>query len=383
MSYRSRTIAGQISRGHGTDGPGYLTHQGTFEEVESEPNDLSLLGKIDCGGPFRLHRDRSYHSFGKIVGDDRWDGSDVVISFALDAHPTEPTQLGMWAQGATAISRCEPTAPIEPLLQTAAETYSDGLPSMVGRHTWRERALKARNAGHEFLNIEFGWLPLLSDIQNFAHAVINGHKIISDFRAGSGRNERVGYAFPTVTSTQTVYGDVVIYHGASTSVATATPGTRSITTSSRTWFKGCFSYFIPVGDDVWSKGARYTAYADKLLGLKVTPEVLWNIAPWSWADDWFGNFGDVLHNVSAIGNDGLVLKYGYIMSQAETNDLVTSSTKQIQPGVQWTAAQYGRDIVYKRRFPSSPYGFGVSDGSLSAVQKAIIGALGLTHGGHR
>jgi len=117
--------------------------------------------------------------------------------------------------------------------------------------------------------------------------------------------------------------------------------------------------------------------SDHLLGWKVTPETLWNIAPWSWAVDWFTNTGDVMTNISNLGKDGLVLQYGYSMShrlreargvgvfreRGSSNDITLSRT--------WLSE-------WKQRMPATPYGFGVDLGGLTPKQIAIVAALGLS-----
>jgi hypothetical protein len=129
--------------------------------------------------------------------------------------------------------------------------------------------------------------------------------------------------------------------------------------------------------------ARQVAIADKLLGARITPEVLWNLTPWSWAVDWFTNVGDVIHNVSRFMNDGLVMHYGYIMrKRSVTREYshsggvvrVANGTKPI--GI---LTQKFKTTV-KERASATPWGFGLTFGSFTNRQKAIMAALGLTRG---
>jgi len=122
----------------------------------------------------------------------------------------------------------------------------------------------------------------------------------------------------------------------------------------------------------------YSNFATKLLGLDLNPETLWEMAPWSWAVDWFTNAGDVIHNVNAWSSDGLVLKYGYIMEHTIVRDIYT-----------WVGdTRFKPDTVYpdvvvlvtetKLRRRATPFGFGLTFSSLTKRQKAIAAALGLT-----
>ena len=152
-------------------------------------------------------------------------------------------------------------------------------------------------------------------------------------------------------------------------------GTRTKTGVSQSWFSGAFRYHIPAGDDVVSKLKQHVSYADKLLGVRITPELMWNLAPWTWAADWFANTGDILHNISALGSDGLAMQYGYMMHS--TNTYETASWKgnsgSTKYGGSWT-----RNKDMKMRLGASPYGFSLTWDGLSNRQLAIAAAIGAT-----
>jgi hypothetical protein len=143
------------------------------------------------------------------------------------------------------------------------------------------------------------------------------------------------------------------------------------------WFTGAFTYYLPDGFDAKNKWDVIKLEADKLYGISLTPETLWNLAPWSWAADWFGTFGDVLANFSDYRQDGLVMPYGYMMEHS----IVT--TTYTLPGVrlrgyptQTFSLSLSREVKKRRR--ATPYGFGITFDSFSTRQKAILAALGIT-----
>jgi hypothetical protein len=111
---------------------------------------------------------------------------------------------------------------------------------------------------------------------------------------------------------------------------------------------------------------------------------LWNIAPWSWAVDWFTNTGDVIHNISTLGFDGLVMQYGYAMRQStllsDQRFVTTGSAGRIPFGWEFQRQEV---LEYKQRIAANPYGFGITDLSLSSRQLGILAALGLTQGARR
>jgi len=123
--------------------------------------------------------------------------------------------------------------------------------------------------------------------------------------------------------------------------------------------------------------------ANHLFGVIPTPEVVWELTPWSWAVDWFTNVGDVMSNVSSFITDGLVLQYGYIMEHTRVFGEIVCTVPPSQVG------QYGltggvlkRTYVreYKTRIHADPYGFGIDDTTLTKRQLSILGALGLSKG---
>jgi hypothetical protein len=84
-------------------------------------------------------------------------------------------------------------------------------------------------------------------------------------------------------------------------------------------------------------------------------------------------------NISQLNQSGTVLLYGYIMSSSRTEETIIARAGGFNPGSTVGIRTHLRE--FKKRLPSHPYGFGVTDGDLSVAQKAILVALGLSHGG--
>jgi hypothetical protein len=285
-------------------------------------------------------------------------------------QPITLTSSQLNSAGTTAIARTEPTDPSF-AMSTFVGELREGLPGVVGSRLWKEQAAVARGAGSEYLNYEFGWKPLVSDVKKFANAVSNSHDIISGYRAGSGKKIRRRMVFPPGGSSRSFSGQV----GSLPSSAGSFTGSGTISLENKTWFSGCFTYHVPMSDPQTADLKRYYSYARKLLGVEITPEVLWNLAPWSWAADWFGTAGDVFHNISALGRDGLVLRYGYVMAQSKLVTSFAGRNTGVNPKVSGTST-YTK--IVQQRQPATPYGFGVDLKSLSASQTAVLVALGLS-----
>jgi hypothetical protein len=286
--------------------------------------------------------------------------------------------------GTTAIARCKPTNNVADVATFLAELYSDGLPKLFGASLWEGKVKLANSVGEEYLNKEFGWDPLLGDLNSILYSITHAHTVLSQYERDSGKVVRRRYEFP-IERTQTdefftldpygiqPYDPVLI----DTSVPRS-PVRKMTRTWKRRWFSGAFTYHLP--SDYYSRNAMVSAAskASTLLGLDLTPNVLWNAAPWSWAVDWFSNAGDVVTNLSDWSTDGLVLKYGYIM---EHSFITHTYYLDGPPGYKTKGVHVSPVIACletKRREVATPFGFGLSWSGLSPRQIAIAAALGLT-----
>jgi len=259
---------------------------------------------------------------------------------------------------------------------------------MLGASKWQERARTARdlykNAGDEYLNVQFGWKPLVSDISDTAFGIVSADRLMEQAMRDSGKVVRRRYNFPP---TESISETVVLDGVNATKVAGSDRSslytdvrfkgrvTRIREITKRQWFSGAFTYHLPnYGEGLVGQARR----ANQLLGLSVTPEVLWNLTPWSWAVDWFSNVGDVIHNVQQMASNGLVLKYGYIMEHSIVSDSYSFSgptgfkTSDVHPLVVKLVTET------KIRRKATPFGFGLTLGGLSSTQKAIMAALGMS-----
>lgn len=286
------------------------------------------------------------------------------------------------ALGATAISRCRPTSSAAELSVAMGETYKDGLPHLVGAQTWRERTLQAKNAGDEYLNTVFGWVPLVNDITDFSKAVSDSGSILNQYDADKGHVIRRRYSFPTIEErSEQALGSatpegVFLDSGA---LGLSSPGLYTVTTVQRInrWFSGAFVYGVPNGIFPGGPIADQAAKADKLLGVSLTPDVLWNLSPWSWAADWFTNVGDVLSTVSDMASQGLVMQYGYFMEHTVhektyslANAAINGQTLKLPSATLVTET--------KSRSKASPFGFGITWDGFNSSQLAILAALGIS-----
>lgn len=298
----------------------------------------------------------------------------------FDWAPTASTDNQLDAMATTAISRIIPTNPLVSAAAFLGE-MREGLPKL-GIETWSARTSRARSAGGDYLNAEFGWKPLISDVQKFAYIVKNSDRIIAKYEADSGKLLRRQYEWPPEGSTEVTHmgtGHRPVPWGNSSGLFRPDHVgllSRSRTTRVRRWLEATFTYYLPPRGST----ARDIAIANKLYGVRVTPDVLWQLTPWSWAADWMTNAGDIASNVSSFMSDGLVMPYAYIMEErvhSEEWNLSQIGYKSY-PGMHHLRQTFTTTV--KKRRQGTPFGFGFDFDGLTTRQGAIIAALGLSRG---
>lgn len=377
-----------------------------YTESEGHARDRST-GQYMSGGPFFTRR--LEYRLDKTVQVDKAQGGSfagydgpVYCAFPTDAmmktldfDPIEwDVSFPSDADGATAISRCSPRSPHAQAGQALVETQRDGLPAIYGAKTWQSRALALKNAGDEYLNHIYGWVPLVNDVRSSADAVSRSGSIAQQWKERAGSNTRRGYEFPTEEQSDSLEttGYMARFPGYYTGYLYADGKVPNVTVTktivTKRWFRGNFTFAMPSSDDFWRRHEESGQKARELLGLQLNPELLWEVAPWSWAVDWFSNIGDVMSNITDYQNAGQVMRYGYMME--ETIESITISQDEIhfrhQPP--WPAMEKANYhlgpvsssivITTKRRSEANPFGFGIGWEGLSPLQLSIAAALGIS-----
>jgi len=287
--------------------------------------------------------------------------------------------------GATALSLTNPLKSQNQLVVSLIELYREGIPKMVGIKglmdimSGRSRNV-AREGGSEFLNYQFGWVPLISDIMSLAETSLKIDKILRDLEDFRNSEKRRRFEFdPQFVNDSFRRGRLT---SATPNMTWGFQG-RNVTAdplivrqmSTKTWFSGAFRFYSPDLSPTTDYLRDIRTKAAHLLGLRLTPDTIWELTPWSWLIDYFANIGNVLSNISYIGNDGLVLRYGYIMQSVElTADVSLPGIKPLGGAVD---VQEQVTLVRKVRRRALPYGFSLKAEDFSPQQWAILGALGM------
>lgn len=251
----------------------------------------------------------------------------------------------------------------------------------------KESLSKGINPGGEFLNYHFGWKPFVSDLRRIYNLWKSVDKqlaqIIRDNGKGVKHSAQIGKTREVLDSETKFwpYAGVNVYGfpGDYQNVDGSTVYTRETTRETKVWYVGKYQYYIPdVSSSQWKTKAKLA-----LFGALPTPELVWELVPFSWLIDWAVNVEDVVSNVSSNAVDNLVQQYSYIMRSIETK----TTAKAICQWSDWSPYFTGgtcefkstlRQMIKTRTGGGSPYALNAIAGEpLSATQLGVVAALGI------
>jgi hypothetical protein len=244
-----------------------------------------------------------------------------------------------------------------------------------------KRQFLGRSAAEEYVNWEFGLKPVINDYKDYVAASRTAETRLEQLRRDSGKPVRRRYDFPTEreTSRETatgVYASGAIVGGSTFLQQQGTLVEREYYERD-IWFSGCYQYTLPPE----GSNLRRISELDALYGVRPSAETVYNLTPWSWCLDWFTNTGDVVHNLSAFSQDGLLLKYGYIMCRTRHRKTYTwtGAVQNASTDNAWVPHVAHQEVTYetKQRLPATPYGFGLAFSDLNPRQLGILGSLGI------
>jgi len=249
-----------------------------------------------------------------------------------------------------------------------------------------DRLSNFRRLGGEYLNLVFGWKPFVNDLRKMYNLWATIDKQMAQIIRNNGRGIRRGCDLgedETTTETVSVANNAFAsVWGAPTHVFV--PGTTHTavvsTTKTKQWYKARFRYWIPdVSSSEWDKRARAA-----LFGASPTPELLWEVMPWSWLVNWFSNVGDAIANTSPGAVDNLTQDYAFVMKRITQTNIAHctcswpawSSANGSYAGGEHVFTTTLKREVKIRVGGMNPFGFGVQLPSLSSGQLGILAALG-------
>jgi hypothetical protein len=250
--------------------------------------------------------------------------------------------------------------------------------------------------GSDFLNITFGWTPLIQEYANLIKVGMNLERVIY---YESFRRKRQ-WDGPTA-STSTTPGVTVNHLNAPYSSAYRHLLPSDQIGPSVGYGLSYESELRTVESEDYHFSSRYTGIAkasrraesfsdqamdvSKRLGLVDDPQMLWDLTPYSWLVDWFTTMGDSISNANVYSpmRGKYDIDYAYLTTQ-RTQDVqgtllrvVPVSFTEYIKSVRMTQSTSSAISVTRWRDRATPFGFGTQLGSLSGSQYAILVALGL------
>lgn len=414
QDWKRDTIYGYRDKGLSDSGQSVRYEDLTGQQLRDE---IVIAGsassQYDTGHPCRISHDSvsfrgCYTTLGVTYGTKRGQYSGHVVwqpsnasapypyaGYLPSATPGWLSSTVMNGYGTRAIKRFQPLDRSSlNLLASLIELRSEGLPKLP-----TIRALNnARNVSHglsghangfadEFLNAKFGWGPIVSDLKSLAELLISSHGTIEKWQKNSGVSKRAGGVLDVQSSTtagsyqgtqslgrwRPVLGSspIDLWPSVLQSSRSTVHWVENYATSIR--FSGAFQYYMGRYFDL---SKNWPARAERLLGLELTPETVWEVMPWTWLNDWFNNIGGIISIASQSVADGSLMKYGYVCADTVATRSETSHIPLLNGGF-WTSVVQSTSTRYQRE-RSSPYGFGTNPSEFSNSQWAVLGALGMT-----
>lgn len=379
-----------------------LSHPLSKEDMKRSSGVAQELSLRDVGGPFTSVKKSTWisHPWVEIFAETpgrrhSYRGPLIAANSGVHEYSSQwpistlADYQEMVQLGTKAIALTLPTNPAANLATTLGELRNDGLPSIPTRAMTRAVLNRYRalgSVGSEFLNVVFGWQPLIADVRKLAHSVQESAKITEQFVRDSGRPIRRRLNFPTVRKTthEVLQSGAVVtpWPALNPDLYASTAGTLTKTseTVTRTWFSACYTYYLDPGVTTMGRLRRNEQIAARLYGTRINPETLWELTPWSWAVDWVTNVGDVMTNISALLNDSLVIRWAYVMRETRVTDTYVITGPTFKSGHVGPFTQ-SFTTVTRQRIKATPYGFGLTDASFSTRQWAILAALGISRSG--
>jgi len=321
-----------------------------------------------------------------------FDSQFVSSGLSVNQLPTFPT-VSSWiteqsvlnGAGATGWKRARPGNPVVDAGQWLAELRS--LPTLPLRLFNRLRSFQS--LGSEYLNVQFGWRPFVGDVIKMYQLYNDLDKRLAQLVRDNGRAIRRRRTVldstettSTVTNYPTTFGAFWPPPSSPIGMTFQSTMTKQIVTSEKAWFVASFRYYVPdIGSPQWTSRATRA-----LFGVNPTPDLLYNVLPWTWLIDYFANVGDVVSNLSSNAVDNLVANYAYVMRTKTVTTTYTSvgtiSGTPLQTIFKMSGGSYAATtsemVQTKSRARATPYGFGITLGSLSGYQLGILGALGIS-----
>jgi hypothetical protein len=280
------------------------------------------------------------------------------------------------AKIAESYSKMKPTSPDFSYLNSVYELKD--VPGML-RKRFHDEGL--RDVASHHVGIQFGWLPLLSDVRNLVFTQRGAQKRIKQLLRDNGRPVRrrinlLDEDMPIAKASGQLYG--ALQPVLVTQYYRQQPKWTSLTGAQDKWWASArYRYWLPDGprDIIWQR-----KLLNRLYGGQVSPSVLYNMIPWTWLIDWFTNLGDVIDNLDAGVADRLGADYHYVMRKRTWyQEFHVDAIFKSRNGPDIPVTAHATTTAYvKTRVAGGPFDLRWQTEGLSPRQLGILGAMGIS-----
>lgn len=390
---QSERLRGSLwSQGHRRSPDGVYRSGGPFFTTKFHTTQEATPANIYRGGSYVAYSGR-FHTNASWIHD--------FTYMNMWGNDTDTINSRAFAYGAQALAKLRPDRPDFAPLVSLAELLRE-VPDMFEdfklfnkRYQAELRRLSQRGIflsrlGKWHLALNFGFLPILSDIRAWSIAHHNANKRALQLVRDNGKWVHRSAHLSAKPGEELTVGWTNSYASANNPelkpvlVTQCYGGPRAKTENYyrkyvNVWCSGKSRYWLPeniIQHHDKLKILRRRLQAD----LTITPEALYNLVPWSWLLDYFTSFGSFFAALSGGIADHLTFQYAYIMREdyhydksVFTQGVYTDRT--VTGPVTCTVIREG---VLKTRVSASIFGFGLLETGLSPRQAGILGALGLS-----
>jgi len=228
-----------------------------------------------------------------------------------------------------------------------------------------KKKLSPRELAKQNLAFQFGWKPLLSDLQK----LLKLHDSIQDrMRFFDKLNEGAQTVARNVRNDSSV--EMSVFDGLHFAYFD-----KKYEYKDKVWYTAKLSADVPI-----DKPSRDMAAFRATTGFSQPTSTIWNAIPWTWLIDWFSNIGDVLS-----ANSGLIsFDVGQMCVMRMRSATATYSFAGIKPGYESIGysvnAPRQRVVLKERRIYTAPPFIQLDLSLLNDKQKGILGSLVLARG---
>jgi hypothetical protein len=247
----------------------------------------------------------------------------------------------------------------------------------------KPRILKYRDGkawADYFLAVNFGWLPLLHDVQDFVSTTLTLKQKLDQLIRDEGRpvTRRISMSGggPNIQEGPITGDTYDVGVGLVTQVYNGVPTfTDNLSVSEKIWAVGQFKYWLPPGPRDWKWRAKQIL---RIYGAYPSPAVVWNAIPWTWLADWFTNVGDVIENIDFTVAERLASNYAFVMRHVQRKVTRITSASLWTPSGAPASVDLIAELVNetKERALIDPFSPSVNMDNMNFRQAAILGALG-------